>query len=582
MPRDRDSSPQGVSFFHPPALMASARRMDLKKAKGKKAKLQVEPWQQTCWYFYDIIGEYYYAMNWVGNLLSRAKLTVTKNGKPVKSGPAFDYLNALYGGPQEQPEMMRQLGVHLSVAGEGYVIGEAHGTARDTWQVVSALRIREVSDGFALNGDPLNAPLVLKIFRPHPIDPRLATSSSRPILPILAELEGFTKRVAADIDSRLTGAGLLIFPSEVSFPSMPVNQGDGTAGESRAGVEGIQDMLIDAASIAISDQSSPTAKVPIAMQMQGDQIGNVRHITFWSEFDAAMMELRTEAIRRLALGLDMPPEALTGTGDMNHWNAWQLEEAAIKIHTEPLLNLITSAFTTDYLWPLLRDDGMSEDEYRQYAIGSDTTELRLRPNRSKEAQELYNLGRLSGDTLLRENGFDPVADAMKEPEFKQWIIQKVASGSTTPELVAEALRLLQVPLEAVEAADPTEAPQSPSLREHPSREIPVEPNENPPEVTAAAEIVVFRAMERAGNRLKNKLGTSRPDGVAAADLYQFVTTTPGELDALLEDAWSCLDRFGLTAYREPIESYTRSLILTRKPHDKMLLASYLGLHAENF
>jgi hypothetical protein len=402
------------------------------------------------------------------------------------------------------------------------------------------------------------------------------------VLPILAELEGFTKRVAADIDSRLTGSGLVIFPSEVSFPSAPSTAADGTTTSTRPGVDGIQDMLIEAASIAISDQSSATAKVPIAMQMQGDQIANVRHITFWSEFDAQMLELRTEAIRRLALGLDMPPEALTGTGDMNHWNAWQLEEAAIKIHTEPLLNLITTALTTGYLWPYLDSENLSEEELRSYAIGSDTTELRLRPNRSKEAQELYAIGKLSGDTLLRENGFDPVADAMKDDEFKRWLIQKVASGSTTPELVEAAIRALEIPIEAVtEPAPTTEAPSSPSLREHPTRDVPVIPNENPPEVTAAAEIVVFRALERAGNRLKNRLGSARPEGVAAADLYQYVTTTPSELDALLEDAWGCTERFGLISYRDPIDTYTRSLLLTRKPHDRSLLASYLGLHSEN-
>lgn len=583
MPRDRELASQGDSFFQPPtAMMASARRMDIRKTKGKKAKIDVEPWQRTCWYFYDVIGEYYYAMNWVGNHLSRAKLIVTKNGKPVKTGAAVDYVDSLFGGKKEQAEMLRQLGVHLSVAGEAYVVGESQGTDRDSWQVVSAMRIREVQDGFTIGGDPLKAALVLKIFRPHPVDPRLATSSSRPVLPILAELEGFTKRVAADIDSRLTGAGLLLFPSEVDFPSAPTQMADGEMGMTRAGVDGIQDMLQEAASIAITDQSSASAKVPIAMQMRGDQIANVRHITFWSEFDAAMKELRQEAIGRLALGLDMPPEALTGTGDMNHWNAWQLEEAAIKVHMEPVLSLITTAFTTDYLWKLLADDGMGEDEYRQYAIEADTTELRLRPNRSKEAQELYGLGKLSGNALLRENGFDPDADAMKGEEYKLWLIQKVASGSTTPELVAEALRLLQVPIEAAEApeAEPTEAPLPPSLREHPTRDIPEQPEGNPPEITAAAEIVVFRAMERCGNRLKNKLGSARPDGVAAADLYQYVTTTPSELDALLEDAWGPLERFGLGVYREPIERYTQSLLLTRKPHDRTVLASYLAAHRE--
>lgn len=568
MPRDRNFS---LPDYTPPqGLIASARRLDL-RGKDKKVNISKQGWQQRCWYFYDIIGEYYYSMNWVGNLLSRAKLIVTRDGKAVNSGLANEAIDGLFGGKLAQAEMLRQLGVHLSVAGEGYVIGLTQGNDPDKWMVASNLRLNKAGQVWSLDGKPLDNPLVIQVFRPHPLDPKQATSASRPVLPILSELEGLSKRASADIDSRLTGAGLILFPSEVDFASTPVQtEGDGSQ-EVRAGVDGIQDMLIEAASTAIQNQESAAAKVPIAMTMQGDQIANVRHITFWSDFDDQMIELRKEAIRRLALGLDMPPEALTGTGDMNHWNAWQLEEAAIKVHTEPLLQLICSGLTTAYLWSFLEEGGLSKEEARRYRIDADTTELRLRPNRSKEAQELYDRGALSLATMLRENGFEP-EDKMGDEELRTWFLRKVASGSTTPELVAEALRQLEVPISANVEAEPTEARPTPSLEEHPSQDI---PNDGvPPELVAVGSALVYRALERAGNRLKNR-GAKPPSGVPAAELYLHMPYSTSTIDELLEDAWGACEPLGVDC-PERLDAYTRSLLASRTPPSREGLARYLG------
>ena len=58
---------------------------------------------------------------------------------------------------------------------------------------------------------------------------------------------------------------------------------------------------------------------------------------------------------KLVATADAPGANVTGTSDMNHWSSWQLEEAAIKAHTEPLLTAICSALTEGYLRPLMSD-----------------------------------------------------------------------------------------------------------------------------------------------------------------------------------------------------------------------------------
>jgi len=572
MARDRSSDVTHSSSLVPNAVIAAAQRKDIRSPRGKANQIRKDGWQERCWYFYDVIGEFYYGMNWLGNLLSRATLYVSKNGKRVSSGPAALALNALFGGPIAQGEMLRQLGIHLGVAGEGYIVGVTRGS-RDEWLVAANTRLQGSSDaGFKLDGEPLNSPLILRVYRPHPLDPTAATSSARPALPILANLEGLAKRASADIDSRLTGNGLLFLPSEVSFPSMPVttNEGEPTQQDAYSGADGIQNRLIEAASIAIQDPDSAAAKVPLVMTMPGDRIDAVKHITFWSDFDEKMPELEDRAIRRLALALDMPPEALTGTGQMNHWNAWQLEEAAIKVHTEPMLNLITNALTEGFLWPVLQDENVAD--FQSYTIEADTTELRLRPNRSKEAQELYDRGALSLDAMLRENGFDP-EDKMDTSELQNWLLRKVASGSTTPELVAEALRVIGVPIEEPQEAS-AQMPETPapSLREHPTRDIPN--NGVPPEISAAAEVLVYRALERAGNRLKTR-GHKVPDGTRSYEMYAIVPFRPNDVDYLLQDAWEACGVFGMERFAQALDTYTRSLLATRVPHSRDTMNRYL-------
>jgi hypothetical protein len=90
--------------------------------------------------------------------------------------------------------------------------------------------------------------------------------------------------------------------------------------------------------------------------------------------------------------------------------------------------------------------------------------------------------------------------------------------------------------------------------------------------------MVFRALERAGNRLKNRIGPANvPPGVAAADLYLHTPPLPaGDLDHLLADAWSCSERFALgcdlAALSAILDSYTRTLLGLRLEHDRDVLA----------
>lgn len=566
----REPKVEVLRFEGPNGMVAAATR--LTGGKRTKKPKRAPAWYQQGWDYYDTIGEFRYAVSWVGNLLSRATLTIHRDGSPVDSNSDSDLavqaLRSLFGGTDGQREMLRQLGTHLTVPGDSYIVGEDMGDKPDRWQVVSATRIKQIgsedSPIWKIGEKTLDNPLVIRIWRPHPDRQDQADSPTRAVLTVLAEIDGLSRYVHAQISSRLTGAGMVTIPNEITFTNARQAAVDG--GETLVNSGGIDDLIlefIETAALAVADQADPSARIPLFIQGPGEHLDKIRHVTFWSELDEQAKELRDEAIRRLALGMDMPPEILTGSGELNHWNAWQVEEASIKAHTEPLLQLICNGLTDMFLRPYLEENGMSEEDARAYAIHADTSKIRLRPNRSKEAVELYQMGALSAAAMRRENGFDE-EDAMTGEELVDFHVRKTAGGTVNPEIVAYALSLLGVPIpeEMVKVQDRmTEERPMPSLQEHPVNELPDESD------IQASAAVVYRALERAGARIKSKYSASLVSGgerMPNESVYRFAEVTEDMIDDLLVGAWECTDTLGIRVSPVRLNEYARHLLSTNR------------------
>jgi hypothetical protein len=648
------SSPQ---HSHARALLASARNFRSKPidATNPASQLKPEEWHRLAWDFYDNIGEYRYSVDWKANLLSRAKLVVLQNGEPTTDQRALDALAALYDGPEGQSEMLRQIGRHAEVAGDCFLMGVVppeNSKEEADWLIAAACETKysESEKTWTVVDEkfPDSKTLVVRIWRPHPRIRRWADSPSRAILPVLAEIDGLTKHVAAQIDSRLAGAGILFVPNEMTFAgaraeavqTIDPETGDPVSPDqtSNSDPNELVKLLIDVMSAAIADRSDPSALVPIIIQADGDAIKNVRFETFSTTLDAKAIELRSEAIRRLALGLDMPPEILTGTSDMNHWSSWGVEEAALKAHTEPLLAEICDALTTGYLWQAIEGDDAQE-----FSFGFDSSELRVRPNRSKEAIELYNLGILGPQTVIIENGFDPAA-AMTDEEKVVWLLTKIAGGSATPDQVQAALEALGVnlvitpgaagdtattrgdqvredirvqeddPQKPIEGPTPVkrgkdvppgtpkgEAPAKapaqkprqsrpdPSIKGHPTKDIPAKKGADTVALAQVGAVMVHRALERAGNKIKTTLNgapidPATNDRAKAANIYRFVHLDAASttVDSLLADAWGSVEVFAddldvdAAAFTAALDDFTRGLLRERRS----LHVAELQMHLE--
>lgn len=563
----------------PESVVAAATRLSGTPTPTSMSGRSGAQWQEECWRFYDTIGEYRYACDWIASVISRAVLYATHfdaKGAPVKQteGSAYEIISALFGSADGRRSMLQQIGVHFSVAGECYLVGIDE-QDEEEWYVVASGEMKKSGGKWKIGSRELDDPLVIRLWDPHPRKHGQANSPSRAVLPILREIEGLTKHVAAQVDSRLTSAGILFMPKEITFPVPPQAEG----ADPLPHADGFSQMLTMAMKQAIQDRDSASAMVPIIVTVPGEHLEKAHHLKFWSDLDEQAIKLREEAIRRLALGMNIPPEVLTGMSDANHWSAWQVDESAIKAHAEPMLHLITSSLAKGYLRPLLTDEG--ETDPGSYGIGADTSEMRLRPNRSKEALELYDRGELDSTALRRETGFHDDS-ALEGDEMKSWVLRQIASGrvSATPAQVAWALSTLTgMDVPADDPAAERGPQETPSLEEHPTRDLPEQAA-----LLAASEVLVYRALERAGNRMRSHKAVDK-EACSAADAY-LVATKDLSADMLLEDAWSCVERTtaslctdtaGLT---RALDSYTRVLLTERKPHDRRLLGNYLSLLLE--
>lgn len=401
-----------------------------------------DSWQSQAWTFYDTVGELRFVISWIASALSRCTLVasdVGPDGHPTGStaNPTVTATVAeIAGGPAGQAALLGRLATFLSVPGDGY-IAIMYRDGVEEWHVLSKEEVKKRADGkveVILQGetrelDPVTDS-VTRIARPHPRNARETDSPVRAALPILREIIRLGQHIETTAKSRLVGAGILFVPNEMSLPPADGPTGetdpdapglppvapdlDGYAPTERATPADLSAAIIETAGIAIEDPGSAAAATPIVVGVPADYIGKVQHMKFGLEWADTVLALRTAAIKRLALALDVPAEILLGLGDTNHWSAWQVEESAIKIHIEPLLTLICDRLTTGLLRPVLEARGLGEDA-ADFCIWFETSKLSQRPNRAPEALALWDRGLLSNEVVLREHGYDPDADMPENP-----------------------------------------------------------------------------------------------------------------------------------------------------------------------
>lgn len=425
------------------------------------------------WFYWNRIPELHYITRYISNALSLACLYVGKVSPdcsdPERVGPrhfSTPIMANWAGGRPGQAELLDRLALHLTVSGDSILIGPREGASLpaplDQWRIYSTNEVSSKNGQVYLKvpGNRSEIPLPpgalpIRIWRPHPQRWWEADSPVRSSFTVLRELDLLDQHVHASAVSRLSGAGMLLIPEELDLPTDEV--------ESEAtDVDQFLRMLTTIMSTAIKNRESAAALVPVMLRGPAEYLQHLRHVEFSTPFDERVPELRLGALRRLALGMDIPPEILLGQGTSTSWSAWQTDESTLRIHLTPLLQLIASSLTVGWLRPTLESLPLTESqraEIPNLVIGYDLSRLQIHQDLSGDAQALYDRFEIDAEALRRSTGYSANADPTNEELARQILLHLVRNDPGLAPYAINALRdefgIVKLP-EAPEIIQPQE------------------------------------------------------------------------------------------------------------------------------
>jgi len=591
------------------ALVASATRITGPGLRFNRSGSDTQ-WQREAWEFYDSVPEFRYVCDWKSQAASRVKLfitTVDDSGEPDAdaAGP-IPFATTFLGGPAIQGQILAAMVLHLEIVGMCFLIGRVLDAGGERWDVYSLDDLQDNGDGTISIDDGVDVPCVLdpttsviiKIWRPHPRRHCEANAPARAARAPLREIIRADQSIAAQIDSRLTGNGILLLPKELTFTIAGANQDDGPGDD--GGADTFMTALTESMMTAIGDPNSVEAVVPIIIRGPGEQLDKARLLSLSTPVSEAVMGMRDSAVGRLARGLDVAAEVLLGMGDTNHLSGWQIEESNAKVHLASPVELICAALTEQYLWPALRVE--FPGDYRRYVVWYSLSELVQRPDRAADAQQVYDRNELSGNSLRRENGFTE-NDAPTPEERRYHTLLEVAGKVpvAAPAVVAELLHEMGVQVQQLVPSTPA-APATPAIATPAgpgsqgrgtgvsapaeSRPLPAAPAITASidaSIVAAAEALTLRALETAGKRLvgrnRHKLGHLQPWEYHTAP---GMCCTPTSAERLLDGAFATCPSVAAAAgvdgdaLTKVLHTYACDLLCAGTPHTPTALYHLLA------
>ena len=562
------------------ALVASSRRIPAEQSSTKQDSLS-ESWQREAYRFYDEVGEIRYGARFTGNAMSKLRMFVAvqpdARSEPVpldavdedgeryvseSDAAAADAALLRLRSPEGGlPELQREWGINDFVVGESYLVGWQDAPfpgaePEERWDVVSIDELVRSSDGrgWALrlrpgdSGDKL-IPLgpdafVLRIWQRHPRFSAVADSPLRAVLDLCDELQILSKMIRATALSRIP-AGILLVPSEGSDgPLDPVD------GESGGNVDPLSSDLLEHFSAGVRQDlvGSASQIVPFLLRGEREDLAAVELIEFKREIDKVAGEQRQELIRRIANGVDLPPEILLGMADANHWTAWQVDEQTYSAHIEPRAILLAQALTVGYLRPALEAMGVPEPD--RFQVWFDPTALVTHPDRGSVAGEAHDRIAISDEAYRQATGF-PESSAPSDDERLRRVAEKNPGAAATPPLSVDetiggdAAGVEPGPPPGGPPEPPTALPASAALLQAVSqarvdglgfRLVDLD-RALRQRLQIAADAAMRRALERAGAKLRSKAqvaGGVAADAVAPVSNAEVAATLGPSLVAAID------------------------------------------------
>lgn len=377
----------------------------------------MRPWQERALGYYDKIGELRYASQFYARQLSRiriypAMLQDDGSTEPIESGPPVELLNDIQDPAGGRSRLQYDYGRMMFITGDGFLFGDEDGTRwRFLWK--DELKIDENGNAIRLKQDRKETGekgTAYRCWTPHPRHSDEADSPIRAVLDIAEELLILTAAVRSTATTRLTN-GILIYPTELNFAP------DEAGGDEDPEQNPFLTKLAKHMMSQIENPAAAESKVPFVMEGASEYITPdfVRWLQLHNpETDYLERDLRIEAIKRMALGLDMPPEVLLGMTDANHWTAKQVQHDMWRSHGVTKAEQFCDDINAAFLRPALLEAEFAEAE--KVVIAFDDSQVVVSPDRSADALEVFKVGGLSWNALREQTGFNE-EDAPSDDEL---------------------------------------------------------------------------------------------------------------------------------------------------------------------
>lgn len=526
----------------------------------------IQPWQVRAFGYYDLLGEVKFSSQFYSRSLALLILLPMemdpKTGelKETTNQKVIDALARIKdpGGGGRQ-ELLATYGRLMFLVGEALLfVSNNPETGLEQWEMLSTDELRLLDgyytrfkapslpatsfrpapdDAFEPVGD--DSAVAYRLWKKHPRFSQLADSTMQGVLDVCEELVLLTQVVRARARSRLAGSGILFLDDRISTaPAEPAPDEDPMEDPFIAD-------LTDAMTSPITDEGTASAVVPLVARVRVPDGMKLSDLVYHLQVvDPTQLYpetgLRTECIKRMAIGLDMPPTVLTGIEDVNHWSGWVIDDQVWTDHLQPIANQLVQDLTSAYLGPYLKEEGLAD--WDTYSIGYDASAVINHPDRSKDALLLYNARAIGKKALRQSAGFDE-NDAPTNDELNEMIGVAVHDGSLalfgepSPRggFVETSPGVVQQP--ALPGTNPPPADPDPrgAETEHgPPVSSTVPGSENvvasgallAARIEGAAQLGLLRARECAGAKIRtatNKAGKTSEayqliDGVAARDV----------------------------------------------------------------
>lgn len=532
----------------PRALTASGGRVSRKNADLLRRLIQ--PWQTRALSYYDQIGELKFAAQFYARMLTPLQIFAAEKVEnddgtvavePTKNVDVIRQVERIQDPGGGRQLLLGSYGRLMFLTGETYLLCSKDEDGIEQWEMLStdelrlqgstmlrykapSLPVTEYREPDDDDYEPMDAKeaVAYRIWQRHPRWSSLADSTMYGVLDIAEELLLLTHAVRSRAKSRIgSGAGVLWINDKLSPPP------DEPAPDEDPQEDPLMVALIEAVTTAIKDEGSAAAvaplivRVPVPNKADGTPVPISDLIYLQQLIDPMQLYpetgLRMECIRRLALGLDLPPEILLGTGDVNHWGQWLIDEQTWKSHGQQKAQQLCDDLAAAFLRPTLRDAGIPD--WQRYCIGYDASGIINHPSRATDAKDLYDRRAISKEALREANGFED-SDAPSVDELQEMIGVAVRDGSLAlfgiPTVKGGTIETEPGVIESPTGGE-AEAPtgtQAHEVEPGPPKSGPPGSEPAPPgsvvggmleaRILGASEMGFLRAREVAGNRIRTQ------------------------------------------------------------------------------